>query len=144
MRAIAATVAGLVAGFLILILIGVIGLGATYSLPAGIDPYDTRQVLALIEAMPAAPKLALLVALFGGTLGGAAPARAISGRAWPGWTVTGLIALYVGLSILSLPLGGMEQALAIVAPVLGGLIGNHLGRGGAAAREGESVAATDA
>ena len=35
MRAIAAIVAGLIAGFAVLILIGVLGVGATYSLPAG-------------------------------------------------------------------------------------------------------------
>lgn len=126
MRAIAAIIAGLIAGFAALILIGVVGVGSTYSLPVGIDPYDNGQVIALIQAMPAAPKLALLAALFGGALAGAALAKLIARRSWAGWTVTALIALYVVFSILSLPLTGLEQALAIVAPVLGGLIGNHL------------------
>jgi len=124
--AIAAIIAGLIAGFLVLILIGVLGVGATFTLPAGLDPYDSRQVTALIGAMPAAPKLALLAALFGGALAGAAVAQLIARRAWPGWAVTGLLALYALLSILSLPLAGAEQALAIAAPVLGGLIGHHL------------------
>ena len=56
--------------------------------------------------MPAAPKLAFLAALFGGALAGAAVAKLIARRAWPAWTVTALIALYVVLSILSLPLTG--------------------------------------
>jgi len=128
MRAIAAIVAGLIAGFLVIILIGIVGVGATYAVPAGLDPYDNRQVVALIVAMPAAPKLALLAALFGGALAGAALATRIARRDWAGWTVTGLIALYVVLSILSLPLPGLEQALAIAGPVLGGLIGIHLAR----------------
>lgn len=126
MRAIAAIVAGIIAGLAIVILIGVIGMGATYPLPAGLDPYDTDQVVALIEAMPAAPKFALFAALLAGTLSGAAIAKLIAGKAWPAWVVTALLALYVILSILSLPLSGIEQMLAIVAPIAGGLIGNHL------------------
>ena len=130
MRAIAAIVAGLIAGFVVIIVLGVAGLALTYALPPGLDPYDSRQVAALIEAMPAAPKLAFLAALFGGALGGAAVAKLIARRAWPAWTVTILIALYVVLSILSLPLTALEQTLAIAAPVLGGLIGNHLVKAG--------------
>ena len=38
MRAIAGIIAGLVVGFAATILIGIIGIGATYSLPAGMDP----------------------------------------------------------------------------------------------------------
>ena len=143
MRAIAAIIAGLIAGFVAIILIGVIGLAATYALPPGFDPYSNRQVLALIEALPTAPKLALLAALFGGALAGAAVAKLIARRAWAAWTVTALIALYVVLSILSLPLAGVEQALAIAAPVLGGLIGNHLVKARPDTDEG-AAATTDA
>ena len=143
MRAIAAIIAGLIAGFLVLILIGVVGIGVTYTLPAGLDPYDSRQVTALIGAMPTAPKLALLAALFAGALAGAAVAQLIARRAWPGWTVTALIALYALLSILSLPLAGGEQALAIAAPVLGGLIGHHLVKTKPASTP-ETAAPTDA
>lgn len=144
MRAIAAIIAGLIVGFLVIILIGTVGVGATYSLPAGIDPYDNRQLVALILAMPAAPKLALLAALFGGALAGGATATRIARRAWPGWTVTGLIALYAVLSILSLPLPALEQALAIAAPVLGGLIGVHLARTRPSAVDEGAAVTTDA
>lgn len=144
MRAIVAIVAGLIAGFAALILIGVLALAATFTLPPGLDPYDSRQVIALIQAMPVAPKLALLAALFGGALAGAAVAKLIARRAWAAWTVTFLIALYVVLSILSLPLTGLEQALAIAAPILGGLIGNHLVKARTDVETGEAAATTDA
>jgi hypothetical protein len=144
MRAIAAIIAGLIAGFLVIILIGIIGVGATYAVPADLDPYDNRQVVALLLAMPAAPKLALLAALFGGALVGAAIAKLIARRAWAGWTVTVLIALYVVLSILSLPLPALEQALAIAGPVLGGLIGIHLARTRPAALDEDAVTTIDA
>ncbi|HST36943.1 MAG TPA: hypothetical protein VLK25_09990 [Allosphingosinicella sp.] len=144
MRAIAAILAGLIAGFVVIILIGVIGLRATYAVPAGLDPYDGRQVLALLKAMPAAPKLALLAALFGGTLAGAALAKLVARRAWAGWTVAGLIALYFAFSMLSLPLAGLEQALAIAGPIVGGLIGVHLVKARPAAIDEDAAATGDA
>ena len=59
MRAIAAIVAGLIAGFLVIILVGIVGVGATYSVPAGLDPYDNGQVVALLVAMPAGAQVRL-------------------------------------------------------------------------------------
>lgn len=145
MRAIAAILAGLIAGFVVIILIGVIGLRLTYTVLAGLDPYDGRQVIALLQAMPPAPKLALLAALFGGTLAGAALAKLIARRAsWAGWTVAGLIALYFAFSMLSLPLPGLDQALAIAGPILGGLIGVHLVRSRPAVADTDTAATDEA
>ena len=135
MRAVLGIIVGLLAGFLALILIGTIGVGATYSVPAGVDVYKSREVVELILNMPPGPKIALLVAVFGGALVGAAVAKRIARRAWAAWTVAGLIALYIVLSVLSLPLAGWMQALVIAAPLLGGFIGNHLVGGAAPAAD---------
>jgi hypothetical protein len=126
MRAIAGIIVGLVAGFLATILIGIVGVGATFSAPAGMDATNTRQVLEAFADMPQGPKIALMIAWFAGGLVGALVAKLIARKAWAAWTVAALIAAYVVLNTLVLPLPGWMQALSIAAPLLGGLIGNSL------------------
>jgi hypothetical protein len=126
MRAIAGIIVGLVAGFLATILIGIVGVGATFSAPAGMDATNTRQVLEAFADMPQGPKIALMIAWFGGGLVGALVAKLIARKAWAAWTVAALVAAYVVLNTLVLPLPGWMQALSIAAPLLGGLIGNYL------------------
>ena len=140
MRAILGIVAGLVVGYVALVLIGILGVGATYSVPRGVDLYDGRQVMELLLAMPAAPKIALLVALFGGTLVGSALAKLIARRAaWAAWAVALAYAVLAALSVLPLPIAGWMQALTIALPVLAGLFGNHLVKSvGTAPRDAET------
>ena len=126
MRAVAGIIVGLIAGFVATILIGIIGVGATFSAPAGMDASNPRQVFEAFAAMPQGPKIALMVAWFAGGLVGALVAKRIARKAWAAWTVAGLITAYVVLNTLVLPLPGWMQALSIAAPLLGGLIGNHL------------------
>lgn len=139
MRAVGGIIAGLVVGYLALILIGIAGVGATYSVPGNVNVYSSHQVVELVLAMPPAAKVALLVALFGGTLIGAALAKLISRRAWAAWTVAFLYAVFAGLGVLPLPMAGWMQAVTIAAPLLGGLIGNHLVKGAPAAAEIETA-----
>jgi hypothetical protein len=138
MRALAGILAGLVAGFAATILIGIVGIGMTYTPPAGASASNPAEVMATFAAMPTAAKVALMFAWFGGGLAGAAVAKLIARRAWAAWTVTLLIGAYVVLNSIVLPLPAWMQALSIAAPLIGGLIGNHLVRDRAAA------AATDA
>jgi hypothetical protein len=126
MRAALGIITGLVAAFLVVIVIGIVGVGATYSVPGGIDPYSSRQILDLVAALPPAPKVALLIALFAGGLTGAALAKLIVRRSWAAWTVTVLIALYFMLGVVALPLPVWMRALAVAAPLIGGLVGNRL------------------
>lgn len=126
MRAVLGIISGVAAAIVAFVAIGVIGVGMTYAPPAGIDLADSNRVVELFLAMPTAPKVAMLVAVFGAAVAGAAVARLIARRIWPAWVVTALIASYVGLSILSLPLSGLAQTLCIVAPLIGGLLGSHL------------------
>ena len=126
MRAVGGIIAGLIVGLLATILVGIIGVGATLSSPVNVDIADPRQVVEAFANMGMGPNVALMLAWFIGGLVGALIAKLIARRAWAAWTVAILIALYVLLNMLVLPLPGWMQALSIVAPLIGGLIGNHL------------------
>lgn len=129
MRAVGGIIAGLVVGFIAIIILGVIGLIITFRAPSNLNPYDTNAVIQVVIGMPAGAKIALLVALIVGTMAGVALARRITHRAWAAWTVAALITIYFVLFALSLPLAEWMQAMTIAAPILGALIGNHLERG---------------
>ena len=144
MRAIAGIIAGLIAGFAATILIGIVGVGATYSAPPGIEAGDARQVFEAFAEMPEGPKIALMLAWCGGGVFGAMVAKRIVRAAWAAWTVAALIAVYVVLNVLVLPLPGWMQALSVAAPLLGGLLANHLVAGRDLAAEAEAEAAAEA
>ena len=76
--------------------------------------------------MPLGARLTLIVAWFAGSLGAGAAAKAISRQRWAAWTVIILFALYALATILLLPMPGWLQALGIVAPLVGGAIGEGL------------------
>jgi len=126
MRAISGILAGLIAGFVATVLIGIVALSATFTPPAGMDASDSRQVLEAFAAMPPGARLALMLAWFSGGLAGAAVAKLIARAGWAAWTVAGLVACYVVLNTMVLPLPGWMQALSIAAPLIGGLLANHL------------------
>jgi hypothetical protein len=126
MRAVAGIICGLIAGLIATILVGIVGVGATFTPPDGIDPANSRQVLEAFGGMPAGSKIAIMLAWFAGGLVGALVAKAIARQAWAAWTVSSLTAAYVLLNVLVLPMPGWMQALSVVAPLIGGLIGNHL------------------
>lgn len=143
MRAILGIIAGLVVAYLVFTLLGIIGVGATYSVPHGLDLYDSRAVVELLLAMPAAPKIALLFALFGGVLVGATLAKLIWRRSWAAWTVAILYAILAALSVMPLPIAGWMQALTTVLPIIAGLLANHLIAARAPALPDEAASTTD-
>jgi hypothetical protein len=143
MRALAGIVVGLIAGFIATIVIGIFGIGATFNVPAGTNLSHPQQVVEAFAGMPAGAKIALMVAWFVGGLVGALVAKLIARRGWAAWAVAAVIAVYVLLNTLVLPLPGWMQVLSIAAPLIGGLIANHLVKGAPAAEaldgEGSSV-----
>ena len=132
MRAVGGIIAGLIVGLIATILVGIVGVGATLSMPVNVDIADPRQVVEAFANMGTGPNVALMLAWFVGGLAGALIAKLIARKSWAAWTVAILIALYVVLNMLVLPVPGWMQALSIVAPLIGGLIGNHLVGPGAA------------
>jgi hypothetical protein len=132
MRAVGGIIAGLIAGVIATIVIGIVGVGMTISGPVNADTSDPNQVIEAFANMGSGPKIALMLAWFAGGLVGALVAKLIARTSWAVWTVVILFACYVVLNTLVLPAPGWMQALSIAAPLIGGLIGNHLVKGGAA------------
>ena len=137
MRAALGIIAGIVAGFAAIILIGLIG-GMIVPRPDRMEGFTPEQLVAAFPGLPLGAKIAILVSWFGGALAGAAVAKLIARRAWAAWTVTGIFTVYVLLTTLILPMPGWLQAIAVLAPLIGGLIANHL------VAEGEIAAAPSA
>jgi hypothetical protein len=125
MRAVLGIVAGVVAGFVAMVAIAAIG-GLIFPSDARVDAIDANQLVAAFPALPMGAKVAIILSWFGGALAGAAVAKRVVGRAWAAWTLAALFALYVLFSVLVLPMPGWLQAVAVLAPLIGGVIGNHL------------------
>ena len=120
-----AIVAGIVAGLVAVIAIALVG-GLIFPSEGRIDGFDAEQIVALFPALPMGAKIAILLSWFGGALAGAAVAKRIAGRGWAAWTLAGIFVVYVLINVLVLPMPGWMQAIAVLAPLLGGLIANHL------------------
>ena len=143
MRAIGGIIAGLVVGLVATLLVGIIGLRFTLTIPAGLDTRNPDALLDTLAGMPTGAQLTLALAWLAWALTGAWTARRIAGRAWPAWLLTLLITIYVLLNTLILPMASWMQVIWIAAPLVGGLLGNHLARGARAPGE-EVVEAGDA
>jgi hypothetical protein len=125
MRAVVAIVAGVLVGFAALLLIALVG-GLVFPSSARIDGFDAEQLVAAFPTLAPGAKVAIVLSWFGGALAGAMVAKRISGQGWAAWTIAGIFALYVLITVMILPMTGWLQALAVLAPLLGGLIANHL------------------
>jgi hypothetical protein len=136
MRVVAAVIVGLIAGLLATLVVGLIGVGASFTPPADLDPYDTRQIL---QAFSQGAFVALGIAWTVGALVGAAVARMIARRALATWAVALLFTLAFGLGALPLNVPVWVKALWILGPLAGGLIANLL-IGGRAPVEAEAEA----
>ena len=125
MRAVLGLVAGIVIGFAAMLVIATSG-GLIFPSSARIDGFNAEQIVAAFPTLPMGAKIAIILSWFGGALVGAALAKKIVGRGWAAWTVAGLFALYVVLTVLVLPMPNWLQAIAVLAPLIGGLLANHL------------------
>lgn len=142
MRAIAGIVVGLIASLAAAVLVGIVAVGTTFSLPPGINAADQNQVFAILLTMPQSTQLALAGAWLASAFAGALVARLIARQAWAAWAVALVVTAYFGLNAFALPLPLWVKALWIIGPLIGGLIGNQLA-GGRAASEAATVEAGD-
>jgi len=126
MRAVAGIVVGLVVSLIVAVIAGIVALGATFSLPPGIDATDVNSVVDTLKVMPQSTELALAAAWFASAVCGAAVAKLIAHRAFAAWAVALVVAAYFGLNAVTLSLPTWVLALWIVAPLLGGLLGSRL------------------
>ena len=126
-RLIGGIVAGLVAAFLGIWLVEMLG-HLFYPLPAELSVRNPQSVAAYIAMMPLGAQAFVIAAWLGGALVGAAVAVATSGRDWTGWTIAAVVACAGILNILMIPHPAVMQIGAVAAPLVGGLLGIHLGR----------------
>jgi hypothetical protein len=117
MKAFMGLLAGIVAGALVMMLVGYVGT-SLYPLHVPADPNDRQALIEGLRAAPVGAQVAVLLAWFLGTFAAAATAKTISGRAWPGWTIGGVLAALLAF-IFFVPLPVWLQTLAPMAPLLG-------------------------
>ncbi|MGE0178187.1 MAG: hypothetical protein AB7O91_00025 [Sphingomonas sp.] len=125
MRGLLAIIAGIVAGFAAMIIIAYVG-GMIFPATTRMDAITAEQVAAAFTSLPLGAKIAIIASWFGGALAGAGVAKKISGAGWAAWTVGGLFVLYVILTVMILPMPGWLQVAAVLAPLIGALLANHL------------------
>jgi hypothetical protein len=90
------------------------------------DVWDRRQVS---EAMATRPTPALVLTVLGyflAALAGGITAKLIRRRAWACWVPAGVMAAIALLISLNYPLAEWAWFATFVAPLIGGLIANHL------------------
>jgi hypothetical protein len=131
MRAILGIVLGLVAGLVAIVIVGIVGVGATFTPPAGIDTSDFNRVAGLIRDMPDSARIALAIAWLAGGFTAAFVARRIARNYWAAMAGPVLIAIFV-FGSGDLIVGWMHW-LWVAAPLAGGLLANALGGGRPAA-----------
>jgi hypothetical protein len=125
-----AIIVGILVGFVAILAVGALG-GLLYPSTTQIEGITSETVWQLVEAfpnMPLGPKLIIVLSWFAGALVGALAAKRIAGRGWAAWTVAGFFAFYALVTVMILPMPGWLQAIAVAAPLIGGLVGNHLVR----------------
>jgi hypothetical protein len=126
MRAVVGIVVGLIASIIAAIIAGGAAFVTTFSLPAGIDANDMRQVVDVLTGLPQATQIALAIAWLVSALCGAAIAKLIARRAWAAWAIALVVAIYFGLNGLILPMPIWAKAAWFLGPLLGGLLANRI------------------
>lgn len=125
MRAVLGIIVGIVVALAAMVAIAWVG-GMFFPGPASIDASSAESMASVFPDLPAGAKAAILLSWFGSALVGAYAAKRIAGQSWAAWTIAGITAVFVLLNVLILPMPGWLQAVAVAAPLIGGLIGNHL------------------
>lgn len=116
--------AGIVVAALVMMLVGYVGT-SLYPLHVPADPNDRQALIEGLRAAPVGAQVSVLLAWFLGTFAAAAIAKTISGRAWPGWTIGGVLAALLAFFFF-LPLPVWLQTLAPMSPLLGAAAGDVL------------------
>jgi hypothetical protein len=117
MRSFIGLLAGIVAGALVMMLVGYVGT-TLYPLHVPADPSDRQALIEGVSTASPGAQISVLLAWFLGTFAGAALAKWLSGAAWPGWTIGGVLAALLAF-LFFIPLPVWLQTLAPISPLLG-------------------------
>jgi hypothetical protein len=125
LRIVGGIVIGLLAGIIAMMVVALAGM---FLFPSGVimDPTDSEQISEAFGGMALGAQFYVVLSWAVGALAGAAVAKRIVGRPWSAWFIAALFAFYVLLNTFILPMPPWLQATAVIAPLLGGLIANHL------------------
>jgi hypothetical protein len=124
MRIAAGIIAGVLIAFAVVALIEFVGHQAV-PVPSDVglrDPEDPAR----LAGVPLAAKLIVVFAWFAGALAGAVAARRIAAVGWAPWVVGAVVAIAGIAVIMMIPHPFWMQLAAVLAPVLGVLVANHL------------------
>ena len=132
MRRVLAVVAGLVAMFVIVIAVELLG-PLFHPIPAGLDPKDNAALGAWVASAPFSAQAVIVAAWFLGALGGGWVARRLSGWVAAAWIVAFLDAALALTTLFRFEHPLWMQIGAVVAPALGGWLATRLGAGARAA-----------
>jgi MFS family permease len=127
MKGLIGLLAGIVGGALVMMLVGYVGT-SLYPLHVPADPRDSQALIEGLRTASAGAQVTVLLAWFLGTFTGAAIAKLLSGAAWPGWTIAGILAALLAF-IFFIPLPIWMQTLAPMSPLLGAAAADILIKG---------------
>ena len=125
LRIVGSVVAGAVTAFATVWLIELIG-HLIFPLPEDLDLRNPEVAAQSLPSIPLPAKLIVVFAWFAGALAGGYVAKRISGRWWPAWLIAVVVAVGGIMTIMMIPHPAWMQIAAVVAPLLGGLVGGHL------------------
>lgn len=117
MKGLVALLAGIVVAAPVMMAVAFVGT-SLYPLHVPADPRDSQALIEGIRAAPVGAQVSVLLSWFLGTFAGAALAKSLSGAAWPGWTIGGVLAALLAF-IFFVPLPIWLQTLAPISPLLG-------------------------
>ena len=127
MKGLIGLLAGIVGGALVMMLVGYVGT-SLYPLHVPADPRDSQALIEGLKTASVGAQITVLLAWFLGTFTGAAIAKMLSGAAWPGWTIAGILAALLAF-IFFVPLPIWMQTLAPISPLLGAAAADILIKG---------------
>jgi hypothetical protein len=130
MRAIGGILAGLIAAVAAIMAVGLVG-GLFFSVEVPTDPIQNAEATAAaLGAAPLGAQILLILSWLVGGFAGLAAAKWVARVSWPGWVIAGGLALLLATTFLA-PLPVWMQVLAVIGPLIGGLLADMLVRGGA-------------
>ncbi|WP_312165033.1 hypothetical protein [Phenylobacterium sp.] len=129
MRAILGVALGVVIGVIasMLIILGVEGVGHTiFPPPPGVNLTDPAQLATAMGKIPVQAKIAVLLAWFLGTLGGASAANLVAGRrAWAGRIVALIVLALAIFNMTTIRHPAWMAVSAVLAILLGGFLADR-------------------
>lgn len=123
MRALAGIVVGILLGVVSMALIALIG-GAIFPAPMPPGGLTREAAVGAFSSLPAGAKAFVILAWLVGGFVGAVSARLIARARWAAWVVIVLFTIYVIATVMVLPMPGWLQALGVLAPLVGGALGD--------------------